>query len=156
MKIAISKYSCIINADIPQEIYTMLQEECIKHDIKNISKDQVIKFIKEHDERGILDDVNFIYHAFTKTKPPDISQYIDRILRLNDQFDDEFDLLTKGKRKNALNVYYKLYIFLKKLHYKCTLDDFISVKSKEKLLEYEQISQRAFENLGWKWINSDL
>ena len=160
MKEAIDKHQCRQHTEIPQEIYTMLQEECEKHGFKDISQDHVIRFIKERGYSSYYEDVNYIYYTFTKKTPPDLSPYVDELLRLNDIFENEYEkvLIDNGipgvdlsKRSSALNVQYKLYILLKKLGYICSIDEFFTLKTRDKFIDHDLIAAEIFRRLHWQW-----
>lgn len=163
MKEAIDKHQCKQHTTIPDSLYDMLDEECEINKIENINPDQILRFLKKHKHKYscYYEDLNLIYYTYTKKTPPDLSMYVEDILRLNDVFEDEYERLKidnnipgldLSKRSSALNVQYKLYILLKnKLGYMCTIDEFYTLRTRDKFIEHDLIAAEIFGRLQWKW-----
>ena len=81
----------------------------------------------------------------------DIRSNKDKILNFNDQFENAYKKIKDSKRKNSLNIHFKLYKFLQLCSVKSNISDFkIHVKNKKILDEYELIWKEICITNNWK------
>ena len=160
--IAVKKYGG--KQTLSQEVIDMVVGALIKeiefHGLtkETVKKSQLHIFLGENDLSKYYDDLNLLYHLITGKPCPDISMYETQLM---EDFDEQEKALDKvsamdpdDKRINSLNVYYKLYKLLQRQGHKCNKDDFYILKTKVKEDEHDDKMKKAWNLLGWKWIET--
>jgi len=152
-KEAVEKFQAIQNVNIPPQLYTTLKRIIKSNGIKILKKEHILMFLSESDEdyTEFYGDINLIHYNLTGIKPPCISEYETELYSMFDKQDEVYEKLKNNKRMNSLNVYYKLMKMLQILGYKCNLDDFNMLKTREKILEHDESWKLICEELGWNY-----
>ena len=159
---SIKKHQGKQNTDpnIIDKVVKILKEEMNLHNltVNNVKKRHLYMFLSERDLSSHYDDLNLIYHIITGVPCPDISRYEQHLLEDFDEqesaLDQVYEMDTQDTRVNSLNVYYKLYKLLQRCGYRCRKDDFYILKTKAKEDEHDEKMEKAWEMLGWKWIDT--
>jgi len=157
----VKQYQGKQNCTIPPKIYEDLEKQFFLHSLlcesnirtemfKNITKNQIMIFLKDLGYSKHYENVHLIHYTFTGIKPDDITYLEDKLL---DDFDSLIDLYHKRfkniKRKNFINTQYVLYQLL--CHYKhpCKQEEFIILKTIDRKNFHDEICKTLFEELGW-------
>ncbi|KAL7645603.1 UNVERIFIED_CONTAM: hypothetical protein RMT77_003989 [Armadillidium vulgare] len=84
----------------------------------------------------------------------DIKNNYGKILKLNDELENAYKQVKDVKRKNSLNVHFKLYKLVQLCGVKCDIRDFkISIKLEKNLNEYQTIWEKICKINDWKLID---
>jgi DNA-directed RNA polymerase subunit RPC12/RpoP len=164
---AIKQKQGIHNKKIPPKVYTCLEDNFKKYGIydeegktfhdkyKNITKKQILEFLKETKNTEYSEDINHFYCYYTGKKCMDITSLEDILLEDFDIANSQFELLdddVKEGRKNFLESDFILYQFLWRREIKgISKEDFEFPKTREILLKHERIYSKICEIIGWKW-----
>lgn len=139
------------NVIVDEEVYAMLRELCRRYNIplEKVTKDTVEMMLIENGYEKLREYALIIHRKLIGQAPPDISHLENELL---DRFDLLEDVLPKileeyGKT-NSINVDYKVLKLLELLGVPCTRKDFDI--HKDKLIEYDEIWERACLILGWQ------
>ena len=153
-KEAIDKFQGLQNTNIDKKVYDMIHYERKKHSItiEKLSHDHVVLFLSENSYSKHYEDVTLIHCAITGCKAPDISQYENNLLRMFDQQEEVYEKIKNPDRINSLNVNFKLMKLLQLLGYKCKIEDFGILKTREKIAEHDEIWMEICQHLGWRFI----
>ena len=78
----------------------------------------------------------------------------DKILNLNDEFEEAYLDVKCSKGKNSLNVHFKLFKLLQLCGVKCNISDFQKVSNKREITlnEYNKMWEEICEINKWKLI----
>ena len=155
---------------IPPELYKNLDEyldvnqlivkgfDTLNHiKYKNLTKNDIYMYLKEHKYSKYYDDINLIYYNLTGKKCADLSHLETKLI--ND-FEDLINLYDKMvrtnqiklyKRKNFINTQYVLYQLLKKYKYPCDISDFNILKTSDRKSFHDDICKQLFDELGWNF-----
>lgn len=108
-----------------------------------ISKEHIRIFLKKTSHSKHYEDSNYLYHYYTGKPCPDISSYIsdlqDDFAKLIEAFDK---MLISGEikgRTSFLNSQYILFQLLRRHKYKCNVEDFNLLKTKDKVQQHDDI-----------------
>lgn len=159
----IKQYQGKQNCSISPEVYEKLEEQFKLHYLlegdedtprkerfKNITKNQIIIFLKELDHPKHYENVHLIHYNLTGIKPNDISHLEEKLL---DDFDRLIELYHRKfkniKRKNFINTQYVLYQLLQHHKYPCEKEDFIILKTVDRKFFHDEVTRELFTSLGW-------
>ena len=153
----INNFQAKQNTTIHQKVYDDLNHEIDKHrlDRSKLTKDHIYIFLKETGHSNHYDDITLIYCRITGAKPPDISHLESDLMRMFDTIVPIYNQvkpLFSESRKNFLNSQYILYQFLRQLKYPCSREDFSILKSRDKLLEHDEIYQEICKRVEWTFL----
>lgn len=150
---AIKKYQGKQNTTIPDKVYQDLRRKIESHDIpySKLNKDHIYEFLKSTKNNDYYEDINLIYCQLTGTPPPDISHLEEKLKSLFKEIDNIYEEVKPPGRLNFLNGQYVLFRFLQKLKYPCKTEDFSILKTRDKLLEYEEIWKKICARKKWNY-----
>lgn len=151
---SIKKYQSKQNTTISKNVYDDLWNKIHNHDIpvKKITKDHLYDFLKNTGHSDHYEDINLIYSEITKNPPNDISYIEQKLFSLFDQIDPVYERIKPEGRTNFLNGQYVLFKLLQKLKHPCNEDEFYILKTREKMLEHDQIWKKICTELSWTYI----
>ena len=116
----------------------------------NITKDIIYMVLNETGNNKKYEDINLIHNYFTGIACPDISHLeidlyndFDRVVETYDNMNIE--------RKNFLNSKYVLYQLLRLHNYKVDIKDFDILKTRERLIEHDNIWKNICKELKWNF-----
>lgn len=151
-------------AEIPDDLIETLKLELYKRNIKDTQKltnYKLKKILKEIDQSKYYEHIPLLicklcnFKAFTI--PEEVSSELKNMFLLCEQ---AFELL-KGKRKNFLSYPYILYKLCELLDLNDYLENFLLLKSREKLMKSDVLWKKIVENIReytgdqkWKFIPS--
>lgn len=155
----IKQYQGKQNSTIPQKVYDDLKQEFERHHLldknskniyKNITKNQILLFLKELGYANHYENVHLIHYNFTKIKPDDISHLEDQLMDDFDALTALYDVIYKGiNRKNFINTQYVLYQLLQRHKHKCDKSEFVILKTVDRKFFHDEVCKTLFEMLGW-------
>lgn len=161
---------------IPQKLFDTLENEFIKHHLINptikcrsseekrkkyakVTKEHISIFLKESGYSNYYDDRAYIYSYMCGIKAPDISHLELKLFKFYDFLLECYlkiyknnppKMSSKNKsRQNFLNGQYVLFQLLRKLNYKCDKNDFNMLKTRDRLIEHDEICKELFADLNW-------
>ena len=151
---SIKKYQGKQNTTIHENVYHDLRKKIKNHEIpyNKLTKDHVYEFLKSTGHNEHYEDINLIYYNLTGNKPPDISHFEEKLFELFDEIDPIYERLKSEERVNFLNGQYVLFKFLQKLRYPCNEEDFYILKTRDTMLEHDQIWKKICEEKKWTFI----
>ena len=144
----IMQYQGKQNAKIPDKLLADLQNK-FKNGI-SVTRDKIIKFLKELQYKKQSKNVNLIYFELTQ-------EYIDDISHLEHVLLDDLETLLelyKSKdlsRQNFLNIPSLLFQILRNRGHPCEMKNFNTLKTSKSMKFHNDVSRELFENLGWKF-----
>lgn len=151
------------NKKINQQVYDDIEKWFEKHNL--LDRDQITfherhsKITKEHmymalSETGHnlhYEDINLLHNQFTGLPCPDISyirnelfEDFDKVMSVYESIDVE--------RVNSLNSQYILYQLLRRRKVKVNENDFGMLKTRDRLIDYDEIYQKICHILEWTFI----
>lgn len=154
------------NASIDNKVYEDLVEQLVLHGLvvtnykdlpkavafRDISKEQILIFLKETGHTKHYEDVVLIYHQLTDKPAPDISHLENDLLRDFDMLADLYDKKFKNsERKNFINTQYVLFQLLRRHKYPCRKEDFNILKTIDRKYYHDSICADLFIALGWNF-----
>jgi len=162
----IKQYQGRQNSTIPDKIFKELEDEFESHHLlignKNdnkeirfsqITKNHILMFLKELGYSNHYENVHLIHYIFTNIKPNDISHLEEQLLDDFDILTDLYDKMFKDiDRKNFINTQYVLFQLLRRHKYPCKKEEFIILKTIDRIFFHDQICKILFEYLGWNHI----
>lgn len=164
----LNQYQGKQNCTIPDELFVLLEDQFEKHNLlidspishirfSNITKENILLFLKELEYNKHYENVNLIYYIMTGNKLDDISNLEDTLLNDFDVLTTLYDKIYKSEqkivRKNFINTQYVLYQLLRRHKHPCMKEDFSILKTIDRKSFHDDICQRLFNELGW---NLDL
>lgn len=116
-----------------------------------ITKDHLYMALSETGNNLHYEDINLLYSYFTGKSCPDISHIRDKVIEDFDKVMVVYDSL-EVDRVNSLNSQYILYQLLKKHKVKVHVGDFGMLKTRERLIEYDEIYSKICEKLEFSFF----
>lgn len=158
----VNRYEGKQNKKIDKRVYDDTENWFSKHNLlvdgetfhekhSRISKDHLYMALSETGHNLHYEDINLLHNQFTGIPCPDIS------LVRNELFDD-FDKVMIAyetldvDRVNSLNSQYILYQLLRRRKVKVNENDFGMLKTRDRLIDYDEIYQRVTHILEWRFI----
>lgn len=151
---SIKKFQGKQNTTITQKVYDDLKTKLQKHDIniKDFTKTHLLEFLRLTGHSDHYEDSSLIYSELTGISPPDISHLEQELFELFDKIDPIYERVKPIDRVNFLNGQFVLFKLLQKLKFPCKEEDFYILKTREKMLEHDQIWKKICNELCWTFI----
>lgn len=142
------------NTTIQDRVKLDLQDQINAHNISKdkLTKDHLYEFLKLTNHTENYKDVNLLYTEFTNNPSPNIEYLEVELISMFDQVDEVYQRLKSPDRLNFLNGQFVLFKFLQKLRYPCKEEDFYILKTRDKILEHDEIWKKICEELQWSFI----
>lgn len=165
----ISQFQGKQNSYIPKEVYEHIYTEMIQLGLipnnyselpksivfENITKEQILLFMKQLGYSKYYEDIVLIYHEITGKNTPDITHLENDLLKdfdlLTELYDKQIKKEKKTSRKNFINTQYVLYQLLRRHKYPCKKEDFNILKTIDLKYHHDTICQELFQILGWNF-----
>lgn len=144
-----------------EHIFPILEEQFLLHNLVNkdgktnyekycsITKEHIYMFLFETNNSNFYEDINMIHTYFTGIPCPDISDIEHLLYEDFDKVVDAYESLGDIERIHFLNGQYILYQLLKRRKYKVKENDFDILKTRERLVEHDEIYQKICLKLEW-------
>jgi len=151
---SIKKYQGIQNTTISANVYQDISSKIKSHEIplENFTKEHLYHFLKSTGHSDHYENMTLIYYEITGIKPPDISHLESKLYEFFDQIEPIYERIKSPERSNFLNGQFILYKLLQKLRYPCKEEDFYILKTRDKMLEHDQIWKKICKELSWTFI----
>lgn len=151
---SIKKFQAKQNTTISNDIYNDIWDKIHSHDIpiERLNKNHLYEFLKLTGHSDHYEDITLIYCEITKSEAPDISHLEQQLYTLFDQVDPIYERVKPPGRTNFLNGQFVLFKLLQKLRYPCKEEDFYILKTRDKMLEHDQIWKKICTELSWTYI----
>ena len=146
------------STEISDEIYSNIYNEITKNinmDIQKIKPKQVKSILKKLGYNKYYEHIPHIINVLNGKKAPCLSRKEEEQLRtLFKEIQIPFSNNCPETRKNFLSYSYVLHKFCELLEYDYLLPYFPLLKSREKLLQQDQIWKLICKDLNWQYIDS--
>jgi len=151
---SIKKFQAKQNTTILEQVYKDLWDKINSHDIPidKLSEDHIYEFLKLTGHSDHYEDIKLIYCELTGKVAPDISHLEQKLFELFDEVDPVYERVKSPGRVNFLNGQFVLFKLLQKLKYPCKESDFYILRTREKMLEHDQIWKKICAELSWTYI----
>lgn len=153
----LNQFLCKGTANIPPDVYLILEEEVEKHGITNdkITTKFIERMLKKHRLSDYYEYIMFIYSKMTNTPPPTISrEEYELVLKMFGEVDEIYEKKFKPKTRNN---FLKYTVVLNKIFLKIGKPEiakhFKLLKSPIKMKEQEGILRQICSELGWDETN---
>ena len=142
------------NTKIPDKLLADLQN---KFEDGRVTRNKIIRFLKELQYKKQSKNVNLIYFELTQEHIDDISHLehvvVDDLETLLDLYkriyiEDESKVLS---RQNFLNIPSLLFQILRNRDHPCEMSNFNILKTSSSMKFHNNVSRNLFEKLGWKF-----
>ena len=142
------------NTKIPDKLLADLQN---KFEDGRVTRNKIIRFLKELQYKKQSKNVNLIYFELTQEHIDDISHLehvvVDDLETLLDLYkriyiEDESKVLS---RQNFLNIPSLLFQILRNRDHPCEMSNFNILKTSSSMKFHNDVSRNLFEKLGWKF-----
>lgn len=167
-KDCINQYQGKQNSTISDEVYRVLEEQFELHGLlkgnsntakkirfENITKENVLLFLKETNHSKHYEDVVLIYHKMTGKPVDDISaieqQLMEDFDKISSLYDKKFKFTGKIERKSFINTQYVLFQLLRRHKYPCKKEDFNMLKTLDRKSFHDDIVRELFESLNFNF-----
>jgi hypothetical protein len=153
---SIKKFQANQNTTISEKVYSDLWDKINIHElpIDKLTKDHLYEFLKLTGHSDHYEDVTLIFCELTGKTAPNISHLEQQLYTLFDQIDPVYEQVKPPERVNFLNGQFVLFKLLQKLKYPCREEDFYILKTRDKMLEHDQIWKKICEELNWQFIST--
>ena len=160
----VNQYQGKQNKRIEQDIYKILEDQFLIHNLvniecktynekySNITKEHIYMFLFETNNSNYYEDINMIHTHFTGIPCPDISEIEHLLYEDFDKVVDAYESLEDIDRIHFLNGQYILYQLLRRRKVKVKESDFDILKTRERLVEHDEIYQKICMKLEWTFI----
>lgn len=146
------------NTEIPEEVLEAVRAEfkkeraCKRGDIKPA---KVRAFLKKLKLNRYYENCHQIVNALNGVPAPRLPQYLeDRLKRMFGEIQEPFERHCPPTRKNFLSYSYVLYKFCELLGEDAIMQNFVLLKSREKLHQQDVIWKQICKHLQWEFIPS--
>jgi ribosomal protein L37AE/L43A len=162
----INQYQGKQNSTINDKVYKELEEQFRLHGLlvesddpkevfKNITKDNILLFLKELGYTRHYEDLFLIHYKLTDKLPDNISHLEQKLMDdfdiLSSLYDQKFKQTKRVDRKNFINTQYVLYQLLRKYKHPCKKEDFNILKTLDRKSFHDEICLELFTELGWNF-----
>lgn len=149
----INRYEGKQNKTISPEVFEAIISWSDKHHIqtKQLSKEQVFMALQETKNSIFYEDVNLIHSHFTGIPCNDISHVKHHLFGDFDKVIKVYETLNLD-RVNSLNSQYILFQLLRRKGIVVSRNDIFLLKTREKMVEYDNIYKQICEILEWTFI----
>jgi hypothetical protein len=157
----VNRYEGKQNKKIDKKVYDDTENWFIRHNLlvegnsfherhSKITKDHLYMALSETGHNLHYEDINLLHNQFTGIPCPDIS-YIRN--ELFDDFDKVMNVYETMEvdRVNSLNSQYILYQLLRRRKVKVNENDFGMLKTRDRLIEYDEIYSQICITLEWSF-----
>ena len=160
----VNQYQGKQNKRIDPKIFSILNEQFLIHNLvniegktnsekySNITKEHIYMFLFETNNSNYYEDINMIHTHFTGIPCPDISDIEQLLYEDFDKVVDAYESLEDIDRIHFLNGQYILYQLLRRRKIKVKESDFDILKTRERLVEHDEIYQKICLKLEWTFI----
>jgi hypothetical protein len=163
----INQYQGKENCNINSKVYDSLESEFEKHHLligdsstkkekrfSKITKEHILMFLKELGFSKHYENVNLIHYTMTGKKPDDITYLEDKLLNDFDLLVETYDKHYKKKvsRVNFISTQYVLYQLLQKHKHPCKREDFLILKTVDRITFHDDICRELFLILNWSFV----
>jgi len=157
----VNQYQGKQNKKIEPIIYKILEDQFSIHNLviiegntyhekySNITKEHIYMFLFETNNSNYYEDINMIHTHFTGIPCPDISDIEYLLYEDFDKVVDAYESLEDIDRIHFLNGQYILYQLLRRRKIKVKESDFDILKTRERLVEHDEIYQKICMKLEW-------
>ncbi len=156
------------NATIDDNVFKELEDQFERHGLlvgdkstpkkirfENITKEQILLFLKENGHSKHYEDVVLIFHKMTGKKVDDISHLENQLMedfdKISNLYDKKFKFTGKIDRKSFINTQYILFQLLRRHKYPCKKEDFNMLKTLDRKSFHDDIVKELFETLGFNF-----
>lgn len=144
--------------EIPENIYLDIYNELQKNinlDVKKITYQQIRDVLKRLKYNKYYDNIPHLINIISGEKAPQLNRESEEMLRsLFKEIQLPFMKHCPSTRKNFLSYSYVLHKFCELLEYDHLLCFFPLLKSREKLIQQDQIWKKICQELKWEYIPS--
>jgi stress-induced morphogen len=150
---SVKKFQGKQNTTIHDNVYKALRKKIENHglELSQVTKEHIYEFLSLTSNAGHYEDITLIYYAITGVPPPNISHLEEELYSLFEQIEAIYNRIKPPDRRNFLNGQYVLFKLLEKLNYKCRQEDFYILKTRDKMLEHDQVWKRICDELSWTY-----
>ena len=160
----VNQYQGKQNKKINPDIFSILEKQFLIHNLvnldgkthnekySNITKEHIYMFLFETNNSNYYEDINMIHTYFTGVPCPDISEIEHLLYEDFDKVVDAYESLENIDRIHFLNGQYILYQLLRRRKFKVKESDFDILKTRERLVEHDDIYQKICIKLEWTFI----
>ena len=125
-----------------------------KERFRKVTRSQIKSFLKDMRMKKHYDDHIFIHSTITSQKAPDLSRWEDEIQDDHKKMLEVYNKLPDnivGSRKNFLNSRYVLQQLLLKHNISFNKDDFVFLRSTDRMIAHNRVCEAIFKELQWKF-----
>lgn len=155
----VNRYEGKQNKKIDKKVYDDVENWFIKHNLlidgdnfhqkhSKITKDHMYMALSETGHNLHYEDINLLHNQFTGIPCPDISHIRNELFEDFDKVMAVYDTLDVD-RVNSLNSQYILYQLLRRRKVKVNENDFGMLKTRDRLIDYDEIFQQLCLRLEW-------
>lgn len=150
---SVKKFQGKQNTTIHDNVYKALRKKIENHglELSQVTKEHIYEFLSLTSNAGHYEDITLIYYVITGVPPPNISHLEEELYSLFEQIEAIYNRIKPPDRRNFLNGQYVLFKLLEKLNYKCRQEDFYILKTRDKMLEHDQVWKRICDELSWTY-----
>jgi hypothetical protein len=154
----LNQFLCKGTANIPQDVFTAMEEEIKKHSMDK--KSVTIKFLeamlKKHRLSDYYENIMYIYSKITGSPPQHISrEEYELVLRMFKEAEEVYETKYKpSTRNNFLKYTFVLHKIFRTIKRGDIAQHFKLLKSPDKLKQQERIWQNICHDLEWKYHSS--
>ena len=142
----------------PQEVIDILLLELKKDRIKDknkVTKTRIRAYLKKNNLHKMYEHIPSIIHKICGTTPPVISRELEnKLIKMFEEIQNPFFKHKPASRKNFLSYSYCLHKLCMILGEDELSKSFTLLKSREKLLQQEEIMKKICNELSWKFTSS--
>ena len=153
----VNRYEGKQNKKIDKKVYDDTENWFVKHNLlvagetfhekhSKITKDHLYMALSETGHNLHYEDINLLHNQFTGIPCPDISHVRNEIFEDFDKVMSVYETMDVD-RVNSLNSQYILYQLLRRRKVKVNVNDFGMLKTRERLLEYDEIFKQIAASL---------
>lgn len=146
------------STEIPQEVYDALLIEIKKERITNLASltnAKIRKYLKKLKFNKYYEHIPHILNRLNGVPPPVLTKEVEEKIRIMfKQIQAPFIKVCPKERKNFLSYSYVLHKFVELLGLDELKQKFPLLRSREKLLQQEQIWKGICKELNWQFIKS--
>lgn len=145
---------------IPDNVYEDLKrelkihylvDEALPNPYQNVTKQQILMFLKETRHNKHYENINLIYRTLTSNPVDDITHLEERLIEDFNKFAVTYDkYISNQNQKRNFNYQYILYQLLKKYKYPCDPEDFNCLKTVDRQILHDEMTSKIFQKLGWR------